>query len=66
MCIRNSTGDKALTESALSASWRTVGDRRAFGRKSGDISMLEAVTLAAWSAGAQSVSVYESRGALTF
>ncbi|MFZ9630102.1 MAG: hypothetical protein ACO3C1_12230 [Ilumatobacteraceae bacterium] len=28
------------------ATWRAVGDRRAFGRKSGDIDMLEAVTLA--------------------
>lgn len=28
------------------ATWRKIGDRRAFGRKSGDISMLEAVTLA--------------------
>jgi len=30
------------------AGWRKVGDRRAFGRKGGDISALEAVTLALW------------------
>lgn len=29
------------------ATWRPINDRRAFGRKSGDIDMLEAVTLAA-------------------
>lgn len=40
-------GDRDLTASVLAASWRPVGDRRAFGRQSGDISMLEAVTLAA-------------------
>lgn len=32
------------------AGWRRVGDRRVFARKSGDISMLEAVTLALWGA----------------
>ena len=58
------TGDKDLTESALSASWRPVGDRRAFGRKSGDISLLEAVTLAAHKAGERRGSIYETRGAL--
>ena len=58
-------GDKGLTESVLAAPWRTVGDRRAFGRKGGDISLLEAVTLAAWKAGERTASVYESRGALT-
>lgn len=30
--------------------WRNVGDRRVFGRKLGDIAMLEAVTLAMWGA----------------
>lgn len=40
-------GDAALTAAARAAVWRTVGDRRAFGRKSGDISLLEAVALAA-------------------
>lgn len=39
-----------LDDAALAARWRFVGDRKVFGRKqsSGDISMLEAVTLAAW------------------
>lgn len=59
------TGDKTLTDSALAAPWRPVGDRRAFGRKSADISMLEAVTLAAHKAGERRESIYESRGALT-
>lgn len=39
-----------LNDAVLVATWRTVGDRRAFGRRSGDISMLEAVTLALWAA----------------
>ena len=58
-------GDKDLTAAALGASWKTVGDRRAFARKGGDISLLEAVTLAAHTVGVRE-SVYESRGALTF
>lgn len=33
-----------------SAGWRKVGDRRAFARKSGDISSLEAVAIALWAA----------------
>lgn len=43
------------------ASWRTVGDRKLWGRKqsSGDISMLEAVNLAAWKA-ADSYDVLDS------
>lgn len=41
------TGDADLSAAVRAASWRPVGDRRAFGRKSADISMLEAVTLAA-------------------
>lgn len=40
-------GAKELDDAVKVATWRSVGDRRAFGRKSGDISMLEAVTLAA-------------------
>jgi len=39
-----------LNDAVDAAGWRTVGDRRAFARKNGDISMLEAVTLALWSA----------------
>lgn len=40
-------GDRDLSAAVLGAAWRDVGDRRAFGRKAGDISALEAVTLAA-------------------
>ena len=32
------------------AGWRTVNDRRVLGRKNGDVSMLEAVSLAKWGA----------------
>lgn len=37
-----------LNAAVDAAGWRTVGDRRAFARKNGDIAMLEAVTLALW------------------
>lgn len=47
-------GDYSDLNSAVDAAgWRTIGDRRAFARKNGDISMLEAVTLALWGAGNQ-------------
>lgn len=39
-----------LNSAVAGASWRQVGDRRAFARKTSEISMLEAVTLAAWGA----------------
>ncbi len=39
-----------LNDAVDSAGWRNVGDRKAFGRKGGDIAMLEAVTLARWAA----------------
>jgi hypothetical protein len=39
-----------LNDAVSSATWRNVGDRRVFGRKDGDISMLEAATLALWGA----------------
>jgi hypothetical protein len=32
------------------AGWRTVNDRRVFGRRNGDVSMLEACSLALWGA----------------
>lgn len=35
-----------LTAAAVAADWRKLGDRRVFARRSGDISALEAVTLA--------------------
>jgi hypothetical protein len=41
-------GYPELDAAVASAAWRPIGDRRAFGRKLGDISMLEAVTLAHW------------------
>lgn len=41
-------GYPALDQAVTAAGWRTVGDRKTFGRKSGEISMLEAVTLALW------------------
>lgn len=39
-----------LNDAVASAQWRKVGDRKVFGRKDGDISMLEAVTWAMWGA----------------
>lgn len=41
-------GYTVLNDAVNSATWRKVGDRRVFGRMDGDISMLEAVTLAYW------------------
>lgn len=41
-------GYPTLDDAVIAAGWRTVGDRKTFGRKSGEISMLEAVTLALW------------------
>lgn len=57
-----------LTEAVAAAVKREVGDRWAWGRRkaSGDISPLEAATLAAWAAQSPTVSAYESgRGVLT-
>lgn len=57
-----------LTEAVAAAVKREVGDRWAWGRRkaSGDISPLEAATLAAWGAEAPAaVSAYETRGVLT-
>jgi hypothetical protein len=39
-----------LDDAVAAASWRPVGDRRVYGRKSGDVTMLEAVTWARWAA----------------
>jgi hypothetical protein len=41
-----------LNAAVDAAGWRKVGDRRAFARKSGDISALEAVAIAHWVANA--------------
>lgn len=44
-------GDYTVLNNAVeSAAWRKVGDRRVFGRKDGEISMLEACTWAKWGA----------------
>lgn len=44
-------GDYAdLNDAVDAAGWRKVGDRRAFARKSGDISSLESVAIARWTA----------------
>lgn len=39
-----------LNDAVDAATWRKVGDRRVFGRKGADISMLEAATIARWAA----------------
>jgi hypothetical protein len=39
-----------LNTAVDAATWRKVGDRRVFGRKAVDVSMLEAVSLARWAA----------------
>lgn len=55
-----------LNEAAREAIKRMSGDRFLWGRKSGDVSMLEAATLALWGAGREQVdSVYEDRGLVT-
>jgi hypothetical protein len=43
-------GEALLDEAVRSAGWRTVGERRAFKRRSGDITPLEACALAAYTA----------------
>lgn len=53
-----------LNAAVAAADKRKVGDRWAWSRRNGDVSMLEAVTLAMWGAGQQVESVYEQRGAL--
>jgi len=40
-----------LNAAVDAAGWRMLGERRVFARKNGDVSMLEAVTLALWGAG---------------
>lgn len=59
-------GDYADLNAAVDAAgWRTVGDRRVFARKNGDVSMLEAVALALRGALDAPDSVYEARGLLS-
>jgi phage terminase large subunit-like protein len=60
------SSNPALDAAVDAAGWRKVGgDRRTFARRSGDISMLEAVTLALWGAQQNTESIYESRGMVT-
>lgn len=49
-----------LEEAVESSGWRQIGDRRAFGRKSGDIAALEAVTIARHVALANSYDLEDS------
>lgn len=60
-------GYPELDAAVAAAGWRSVnseGGRRVWSRKAGDVSMLEAVTLALWASGQSAESVYESRGAV--
>lgn len=57
-------GDKQLTDSALSASWKKVGDRRGFARDSMS-PLIESVALAAHYAQTSTSSIYETRGLVT-
>ena len=58
-------GYAELNDAVTAAGWRKVGDRRVFARKSGEVSMLEAVMFALWGAEhGTTESVYEKRGAL--
>jgi len=45
-----------LNNAVEAADWRKVGDRRVFARRNGDISSLEAVTLADWAAGLPTIN----------
>ena len=47
--IRHGNND-ALNAAVAAAGWRKIGDRQAFARRGGDITPLEAVTLALWGA----------------
>jgi hypothetical protein len=49
-----------LDTAVTGAAWRQIGERRAFGRKTSDVAMLEAVTLAAWVAAPAKRSKYEN------
>lgn len=54
-----------LNDAVAAAAKRKVGERWAWSRRNGDVSMLEAATLAHWGAMHQPESVYESRGLVT-
>lgn len=57
-------GSYADLDAAVEAAAWSTGARRVWSWKTGDVSMLEAVTLAKWGAGQSVESVYEERGAL--
>lgn len=50
-----------LNEAVQRAGKRSVGDRWAWSRRNGDVTMLEAVTLALWGARQEVASVYDGR-----
>jgi hypothetical protein len=52
----------SLNAAVDSAGWRIVNDRRAWSRKRGDVSMLEAVTLALWQASRTTYDPMDSFG----
>lgn len=54
-----------LNAAVNAAGWRRVGDRRVWSRRRGDVSMLEACTLAYGAGVVVRESVYEDRGLLT-
>lgn len=51
-----------LNAAVSAAGWRIVNDRRAWSRKGGDVSMLEAVTLALWRANRSTYDLMDSFG----
>ena len=51
-----------LNAAVAAAGWRLVNDRRAWSRKNGDVSMLEAVTLAFWRASTTNYDLMDSFG----
>lgn len=57
-------GYEDLNAAVANAEKRKVGDRWLWSRRNGDVSMLEAVTLAKWGARQSVDSIYETRGAL--
>lgn len=62
--LRHDNSDD-LNAAVAAADWRRVGDRRVWARRGGDITMLEAVTLALWGTTSEVSSVYEQRGMVT-
>lgn len=63
--LRHDNGDD-LNAAVASVGWRKVGDRRVWARRGGDITSLEAVTLALWGATSGQVSIYDSRDLVVY